>query len=165
MRQLRKQVDGVSQAAQTSMVGQALLMVPQLASRPPNVFDPYALIGALEHLEDVRRGAGHADVRKFTAVLTNCKKLPPSPRLGDLVTHILGNDIEKEVAKTVAKMYKPPASLSLTPGNGGAGYLRPAQDWPYPRGGGGQSSTARNVRCFRCRRFGHMARNCLQSSK
>ena len=165
MRQLRAQVDGVSLAAQTSMVDQALLLVRQLASRPPNVFDPYALIGALEHLEDVGRRAGHADLRKFTAVLASCKKLPPSPRLGDLVTHILGNDIEKEVAKTVAKMYKPSASLPLTPGNGGAGYRRSAQDWPYPRGGGNQSSTARNVRCYRCRRFGHIARNCHQSSK
>ena len=34
MRQLREQVDGVSQAAQTSMVDQALLMVRQLESRP-----------------------------------------------------------------------------------------------------------------------------------
>ena len=57
MRELREQVNGVSQAAQTSMVDQALFMVRQLASRPPNVFDPYALIGALEHLEDVGRRA------------------------------------------------------------------------------------------------------------
>ncbi|KAJ7382558.1 hypothetical protein OS493_034194 [Desmophyllum pertusum] len=32
-----------------------------------------ALIGALEHLEDVGCRTGHADVRKFTAVLSNCK--------------------------------------------------------------------------------------------
>ena len=44
------------------------------------------------------------------------------------MTHILGNDIEKEVAKTVAKMYKPSASLPLTPGNGGARYRSPAQE-------------------------------------
>jgi len=93
VRQLREQVDGVSQAAQASMVDQSLLMFCQLASRPPNVFNPYALIGALKHLENVARRIGHADVRKFTAVLTSCKKLPPSPRLGDLVTYILGNDI------------------------------------------------------------------------
>ena len=62
--------------AQTSIVDQALLMVCQLASHPPNVFDPYALIGALEHLEDVARRAAHADVRRFTAILTSCKKLP-----------------------------------------------------------------------------------------
>ena len=140
-------------------------MVRQLASRPPNVFDPYALIGALEHSEDVGRRAGHADVGTFTAVLSGYKKLPPSLRLGNLVTHILGNDIEKEVAKTVAKMYKPLASLPPTPGNGGPGYPRPAQDWPYPRGRSRQLLTARNVRCFRCRCFGHMARNCPQPSK
>ena len=86
-------MDGVAQAAQTSIVDQALLMVRQVASR--NVFDPYALIGALEHLEDVARRPAHADARRFTAVLTSCKKLPPSQRLGDLVTHILGNDIKR----------------------------------------------------------------------
>ena len=163
MRELREQVNGVSQAAQTSMVDQALLMVCQLVSRPPNVFDPYALIGALEHLEDVARRAGHVDV-KFTAVLSSCKKLPPSPRLGDLVTRILGNDIEKEVAKTVAKMYKSSVPLPRTPRDGGAVYPRPTQDWPYPRGGGSQPSTTRNVRCLKCRRLGHIVRNCLQSS-
>ena len=120
-------------------------MVRQLASRPPNVFDPYALIGALAHLEDVARRVAHADVRRFTAVLTGCTKLPPSPRLGDLVTHILGDNIEKEVAKTVAKMYKSSVPLSLTPRDGGAGYSRPVQDWPYPRGGGRQPPTTRNV--------------------
>ena len=136
MRQLRAQLDGVMQAAQTSMVDQALLMVRQLASRPPNVFEPFVLIGVLEQLEDVARRAGHADLMKFTAVLSNCKKLPPIPRLGDLVTHILGNDIDKEVAKTVAKVYKPSAFLLLTAGTGSARYFSPTQEWPYPKSGG-----------------------------
>lgn len=57
-------------------IDQAFLMVRQLASCPPNVFDPYALIGALEHLEDVGCRAGHADVRKFTAVLCKASSLP-----------------------------------------------------------------------------------------
>ena len=114
-------MDGVSQAAQTSIVDQALLMVRRLASRPPNVFDPYALIGASEHLEDVARRDAHPDVRRFTAILSSCKKLPPSTRLGDLVTHIPGNDIKKEVAKTVAKMYKSSVPFPLTPRDGGAG--------------------------------------------
>lgn len=122
--------------AQISLTDQALLMVRQLASCPPNVFDPYALIGALENLEDVARGLALTDVRRFTAVLASCKKLPPSLRLGDLVTPILGNDVEKEVAKTFAKMYKWSVPLTLTPRDGGAGYSRPVQDWPYPRGWG-----------------------------
>ena len=151
-------MDGVSQAAQTSIVDQAL------ASRPPNVFDPYALIGALEHLEDVACYAAHADLRRFTVVLTSCKKLPPSPRLGDLVTRILRNDIEKEVTKTAAKMYKSSVPFPLTPKDGGVGYSRPVQDLPYPRGGGRQPPRTRNVRCFKCCHFRQIARNCLQSS-
>ena len=43
----------------------------------------------MDNREDVGRRAGHADLRKFTVVLASCKKLPPSPRLGDLVTHIV----------------------------------------------------------------------------
>lgn len=52
------------------------------------------------------------------------------------MTPILGNDVEKEVAKTFAKMYKSSVPLTLTPRDGGARYSRPVQDWPYPRGGG-----------------------------
>ena len=126
------------------MVDQALLVVFHLASRPPYVLDPYAPTEALEHLEDVARPAGHANVRKFT----------PSPTLEDLETHTLGNDIEKEVAKTVAKMCKPSVLLSLTPRDGGAVYPRPIQDWLYPRGGGRQPLTARNFRCFKCCHLG-----------
>ena len=126
MRELREQVNGVSQAAQTSMVDQALLMVCQLVSRPPNVFDPYALIGALEHLEDVARRAGHVDV-KFTAVLSSCKKLPPSPRLGDLVTHILGRQLQRCISRQflcrghpemVVQYILDPPRIGRTPGVG-----------------------------------------------
>lgn len=61
----------------------------------------------MEHLKDVGCYVGHMDLGKFTAVLSRYKKLPPMLRLGNLVTHILGNDIGKEVAKMIAKMYKP----------------------------------------------------------
>ena len=103
MRLLREQADGVSQAAQTSMVDQAFFMVQQLPPLPPNVLNPYALIGALEHLEDGAHYSRHADVRKFTIILTSCIKLPPSPRLGDLLPHILVNDIELDALLRVPR--------------------------------------------------------------
>ena len=135
-------------------------MVRQLASRPPNVFDSYALIGALEHLEDVGRRAGHADLKKFSAVLSSCKKLPPSPRLGDLVTNLLGDDIEKEVSKTVARMYKSSTPAPWMSSISGSGYPRPSPGWPYPRGRGRRPPSGNAVRCYRCQRFGHFARSC-----
>ena len=111
MRTLREQLGQLQQAAGVSPVDQALVLVRQLAARPPNVFDPYALIGALENLEDVARRSGHQDLKKYAAVVSHCKKLPPNARLGDFVTHVLGDEVEREVAKTVAKMY----SLYLVP--------------------------------------------------
>jgi hypothetical protein len=107
VRTLREQLGQLQQAAGVSPVDQALVLVRQLAARPPNVFDPYALIGALENLEDVARRSGHQDLKKYAAVVSHCKKLPPNARLGDFVTHVLGDEVEREVAKTVAKMYKP----------------------------------------------------------
>ena len=74
-------MDGVSQAAQTSIVDQALLMVRQLASRPPNVFDPSALIGALEHLEDVAV-VRHTRCKKVYCRPHKLQKAPSQAKIG-----------------------------------------------------------------------------------
>ena len=74
-------------------------MVRQLASRPTKAFDVYGLLGALEHLEDMARRTNHPDFRRYMAILSQCKKLPPSPRLEDMVTQLLGDATEREVAK------------------------------------------------------------------
>ena len=63
------------------------------------MFNPYALIGALENLEQVARRSGHADLKRYRAVLSHVKRLPPNARLGDFVTHVLGDAVEREVAK------------------------------------------------------------------
>jgi hypothetical protein len=118
-------------------VDQALVLVRQLATRPAHVFDLYALIGALENLDDVARRSAHLDVRRFAAVLSNCKKLPMNPRLGDFVTQVLGDEVEKDVAKMMVKVYKPsqqPMCFPLLESS----YVRP---WPYLRGAGTRFST------------------------
>lgn len=43
---------------------------------------------------------------KFAAELSNCRKLPPNPHMGDFVTQVLGDDIEREVARTMEKVYR-----------------------------------------------------------
>ena len=100
---LSKASSGTSGLGVTGSPDQALLMDRQLASRPPNVFDPFALIGALNHLEDIARRVAHADVMVYCRPF-KLQKPPSQSKIGDLVTHILRNDIQKEVAKTVAKM-------------------------------------------------------------
>lgn len=157
MKALREQLDQLQQVAGVSPIVQALALVRQLAGRPQSIFDAYALIGALETLEDVARRSGHQDFKRFAAVLTHCKKLPPDARLGDLVTRTLGDDVEREVAKTVSKMFKSsvtrPRVFDHPP-------IQPRlRDWPYPpMAPSGQPSM--RGRCFKCRQFGHFARNC-----
>ena len=85
---------------------QALLTVLLLASRPSAVFDPFALIGALLHLEEVARRVGHPEVEKFAAVLSQCKRLPNGPIMGEVVTRLLGDEVEKEVANVGSKILK-----------------------------------------------------------
>ena len=108
------------------------MLVKQLAARHAHVFDPYALIGVLENLDDVARRSAHPDVRRFAAVLSNCKKLPMNPRLGDFVTQVLGDEVEKDVAKMMVKVYKPSQQpMRFPPPLLESSYVRP---WLYPRG-------------------------------
>ncbi|CAB4034037.1 gliding motility regulatory -like [Paramuricea clavata] len=154
--QLQVHLVQLQQAAGVMPVDQALVLVRPLAARPAHVFDPYALIGALENLDDVARRSAHQDVRRFAAVLSNCKKLPMNPRLGDFVTQVLGDAVENDVAKLMVKVYKSSHQpMRFPPPLSESSYVRPSLS---PRGGGSRFSTP--LRCFRCRRIGHFARNC-----
>jgi hypothetical protein len=103
---MQQRLEQLQNIAEVSSVDQAVLLVRQLASRPIAVFDPYALVDTLENLEDVARRSAHKDVRKYAAVLANCKRLPMTPQMADFVIQVLGDDVEKEVAKTMVKVYK-----------------------------------------------------------
>ena len=116
------------------------------------VFDPYVLVGALENLEDVARRSAHKDVRKYAAVLANCKRLPMTPQMADFVIQVLGDDVEKEVAKTRVKVYKEPTNFPR------AMFSAPFRYYLYPPV---SRSPPREIglRCFQCLRFGHLPRN------
>ena len=157
---MQDRIEHLQSVAGVSPVDQALMLVRQMASRPISVFDPYSLIGALENLEDVVRRSAHNDVRRYAAVLSNCKKLQLTTQMGDFVTQVLGDDVEKEVAKMMGKVYKGPANsyrVMLPP----ATFPRPSRGMPYPSAPGPRP-VGSVVRCFYCRRLGHFARNCPQ---
>jgi hypothetical protein len=72
----------------------------------------------------------------------------PNPRLGDFVTHVLGDDVD---AKMVSKMYK--SALNLLRVADSPSFLStPPRDWPYPRSRSPQLPMG--GRCFRCRHVG-----------
>ena len=162
MQELQARLNLLQNNTAASSVDQALLLVRQFAARPPEVFDAYALIGALANLEDVARRSGHADIKKFTAVLSNCKKLPHTPRMGDFVTQVLGEEVEREVAKTVSKIYKSTRPLNVMRPTAVPPMVAQARDRPYPVPYNRFRSPRypRTSRCFNCNGIGHFARDC-----
>ena len=128
MQAIRIQLETVQRSVGNSSVEQALLLVRQLAARPRHVFDAFALIGALQNLEEVARLGGHADAKKFGAVLAQCKRLPPEPILGEIVTRLLGDEVQREVANAVSKILKqrpfPPPQFNMDRRYNGPGNQR-----------------------------------------
>lgn len=134
----------------------------QVASRLSAIFDSFALTGTLLHLEEVARRVGHLEVKKFAAVLSQCKRLPNGPLMGEVVTRLLGNEVEKEVANVVAKMLKARPSYGshvdqTSPGTSSRQGFSPQRAYR-----GFQSRDASSGRCFKCHKLGHYTRRCPQ---
>jgi hypothetical protein len=95
--------------------------------------DNHTLLAALEQLSDVARESGHAEKKKYDAIFRQCKPLVKDPRLASVVTRLLGDPEEKQVATQIQKLlksetaqaspsgfatyspYEPPASRYLRP--------------------------------------------------
>ena len=142
-----------------SPVDQALNLVRQHAARPLHAFDPYALIGALEHLDDVpvvlHMPMYDASLLSFLTV----KKLSMTPRLGNFDTHGLGDELEKEVTRMMVKLYKP---TTQPPRFFGPFPRVPYRSFAYLRMDRFPSPNTRG--CYNCRRVGHFPRNCQRKS-
>ena len=144
----------------TNSVEHALDTVRQLANRPRPLVDNHTLLAALEQLSDVARESGHAEKKKYDAIFRQCKPLVRDPRLASVVTRLLGDPEDKQVATQIQKLLKSEtaqasssrsatySSYELPAGR----YLRPLLESPRDRGMSGRRSN--------CGRVGHFARNC-----
>ena len=90
----------------TNSVEHALDTVRQLANRPRPLFDNHTLMVALEQLADVARETGHAEKKKCDAIFRQCKPLLRDGRLALVVTRLLGDPEEKQVATQTQKLLK-----------------------------------------------------------
>ncbi|XP_068702494.1 uncharacterized protein [Montipora foliosa] len=91
--------------------------VRQLAGRPSPLIDNHSLLAALEQLADVARQTGHTEKKKYNAIFRQCKPLLRDGRLASVVTRLLGDPVEKQVASQIQKILKSgTASQPLPPG-------------------------------------------------
>lgn len=145
-----------------------MVTVRQFASRPSPLIDNHSLLAALEQLADVARLSGHAEKKKYDAIFRQCKPLLRDGRLASVVTRLLGDPEEKQVASQTQKILKSgttqSGSSSRFPRHPYAppvhGYPRLPLDSPRERGLSGRRFNFQRNRCFQCGNVGHFARNC-----
>ena len=115
----------------------------------------------LLHLEEVARRVGYPEVRKCAAVLSQCKRLPNDPVMGEVVTRLLGDEVEKEVANVVAKMlkvrhpYGPRQDQAFADTSSQRGFS-PQRAFSF------RGFQSKDVTCFKRHKPGHFTRTCSQ---
>ena len=165
---LSSKVETLQKQIATNSVEHALDTVRQLANQPRPLVDNHTLLAALEQLSDVARESGHAEKKKYDAIFRQCKPLVRDPRLISVVTRLLGDPEEKQVATQIQKLLKSetaqaPSSRFATYSSyepPAGRYLRPLLEPPRDRGLSGRRSNFQHDRCFICGRVGHFTRNC-----
>ena len=108
-------MDTLQKQLATNSVEHALATVRQLAGRPSPLIDNHSLLAALEQLADVARQTGHTEKRKYDAIFRQCKPLLRDGRLASVVTRLLGDPEEKQVASQIQKILKSGTAQSASP--------------------------------------------------
>ena len=143
-----------------------MVTVRQLAGRPSPLIDNHSLLAALEQLADVARQTGHAEKKKYDAIFR--QPLLRDGRLASVVTRLLGDPEEKQVASQIQKILKSGTAQSASPSRSprypyalpGYGYPRPLLDPARDRGLSGRRFNPQRNRCCQCGNLGHFAPNC-----
>ena len=64
----------------------------------------HSLLAVLEQLADLARQTGHTEKKKYEAIFRQCKPLLRDGRLASVVTRLLGDPEEKQVASQIQKI-------------------------------------------------------------
>ena len=147
--QLRKELEQMKQSADIQKVQTALASVQALIKKPPELFDQYAAMAALEHLVNVAKDKGDLEAEKYSIILRQCRPLVGSKALQSVLIKLVATKQEAEVAKAAEKELKSANQLKEERGQ--------RRSRPYQRGRGRRPF---NSKCFACGKPGHFARFC-----
>ena len=96
----------VETVADVSTVDSAVVTIQTLLTKPPELFDPYSAIAALESLVDIAREKGDARASRFGIVLRQCRPLLTDGNLQAILIKLIASKQEAEVAKAIQKSRK-----------------------------------------------------------
>ena len=150
-----KEVETLRKSADVSTVDSAVVTIHTLLAKPPELFDPYSAIAALESLVDIAREKGDARASRFGIVLRQCRPLLTDGNLQAILIKLIASKEEAEVEKAIQKSRKE-ANAFKDPF---AGRSRPSST-VRRRGGGGGGQPRPPPRCWACGQMGHIARGC-----
>ncbi|KAK2555891.1 Protein LIGHT-DEPENDENT SHORT HYPOCOTYLS 5 [Acropora cervicornis] len=132
LQSLSSKVDTLQKQLAANSVEHALATVRQLAGRPSPLIDNHSLLAALEQLADVARQTGHVEKKNYDAIFRQCKPLLRDGRLASVVTRLLGDPEEKQVASQIQKILKSATAQSASPSRPPR-YPCPPTGFGYPR--------------------------------
>ena len=108
-----KEVETLRKSADVSTVDSAVVTIQTLLTKPPELFDPYSAIAALESLVDIAREKGDARASRFGIVLRQCRPLLTDGNLQAILIKLIASKEEAEVAKASRNLVRKQMLLKI----------------------------------------------------
>ncbi|KAK3701457.1 hypothetical protein QZH41_004064 [Actinostola sp. cb2023] len=141
IQKLQRELKELKDSANITLVDNAIVSLQQLIARPAGLFDPYAVLAALEQVVNVAKDKNDARSGRFNVILRQCRPLINSPALRSILTKLVASKEEAEVAKVVDKAMKNSTAVRRNVAYGGQQtFYRRRQT---QRAGGGNRSAVR----------------------
>ncbi len=156
--------------AGVSTVDGAISALQALVGRPSALFDPYAVIAALEEVVSLAQKVNDQRAMRFNTILRKCRPLVNEACLQAVLTKLVANKEEAEISKAIDKAMRQGSHLHQPNRFPLAVSGFPNSRWPIA-GRTGPAPPYRRFRnrgqrkCFICNQEGHIARYCPNNSQ